>query len=222
MLLTKRYVLSKICRHSIKLQRLYSFLKKKKGTHIFFSPNKPGGLNITCKCLASIVHKHSLHLWGHWDSRESGCPTTEGHLHGGQWRIQGSGSRWLRRLCSWERRPLRCPPERQLTLPSLETYFSGLKMTPHELDLSSQVRGAEAFTGGHDSILSGSGGLVAVVSGSLPPHELRVALQAPLSVGFPRQEYWSGLLFLSPSIILFEPKLMLFLLMFYKNKWTQK
>ena len=26
-----------------------------------------------------------------------------------------------------------------------------------------------------------------------------VAHQAPLSVGFPRQEYWSGLLFLSPG-----------------------
>ena len=25
-----------------------------------------------------------------------------------------------------------------------------------------------------------------------------VALQAPLSIGFPRQEYWSGLLFPSP------------------------
>ena len=67
--------------------------------------------------------------------------------------------------------------------------------------LFSQVRGAEAFRGGHDSTLSGSGGLVAVASGSLQPHELHVAHQAPLSVGFPRQEYWSGLLFLSPSII---------------------
>ena len=27
---------------------------------------------------------------------------------------------------------------------------------------------------------------------------LTVALQAPLSMGFPRQEYWSGLLFPSP------------------------
>ena len=26
-----------------------------------------------------------------------------------------------------------------------------------------------------------------------------VALQAPLSIGFPRQEYWSGLSFLSPG-----------------------
>ena len=26
-----------------------------------------------------------------------------------------------------------------------------------------------------------------------------VALQAPLSIGFPRQEYWSGLPFLSPG-----------------------
>ena len=108
--------------------------KKKRHTHIFFSPNKPGGLNITCKCLASIVHKHSLHLWGHWDSRESGCPTTEDHLHGGQWRIHLSS--WLRHLCFWERRVLHCPLERQLTLPSLETYVSGLEMTPHEQDLS--------------------------------------------------------------------------------------
>ena len=26
-----------------------------------------------------------------------------------------------------------------------------------------------------------------------------IALQSPLSMGFPRQEYWSGLLFLSPG-----------------------
>ena len=136
MLLTKRYVLSKIYCHSIKLQCLYCLLKKKKKkrhTHIFFSPNKPGGSNITCKCLASVVHKHSLHLWGHWDSRESGRPTTEDHLHGGQWRIHLSS--WLRHLCFWERRVLRCPPGRQLTLPSLETYFSGLRW-PHTSRIS--------------------------------------------------------------------------------------
>ena len=35
-----------------------------------------------------------------------------------------------------------------------------------------------------------------VVSDSFQPH---VARQAPLSVGFSRQEYWSGLPFLSPG-----------------------
>ena len=38
-----------------------------------------------------------------------------------------------------------------------------------------------------------------VVSNSLQPHGLYVVHQAPLSVGFPRQEYWSGLPFLSPG-----------------------
>ena len=37
-----------------------------------------------------------------------------------------------------------------------------------------------------------------VVSGCLQPHDC-VALQAPLSMGFPRQEYWSGLPFPSPG-----------------------
>ena len=37
-----------------------------------------------------------------------------------------------------------------------------------------------------------------VVSDSLRPHGL-VACQASLSVGFSRQEYWSGLFFLSPG-----------------------
>ena len=36
-----------------------------------------------------------------------------------------------------------------------------------------------------------------VVSDSLRPHGL--ARQAPLSMGFPRQEYWSGLPFLPPG-----------------------
>ena len=35
------------------------------------------------------------------------------------------------------------------------------------------------------------------MSYSLQPHGL--ALQAPLSLGFPRQEYWSGLLFSFPG-----------------------
>ena len=36
------------------------------------------------------------------------------------------------------------------------------------------------------------------VSDSLQPHGLYVARQAPLSLGFSRQEYWSGLPFPSP------------------------
>ena len=40
-----------------------------------------------------------------------------------------------------------------------------------------------------------------VVSDSLRPHVLYVAHQAPLSKGFPRQEYWSGLPFPSPGDI---------------------
>ena len=38
-----------------------------------------------------------------------------------------------------------------------------------------------------------------VVSNSLWPHELYVACQIPLSMGFSRQEYWSGLPFSSPG-----------------------
>ena len=38
-----------------------------------------------------------------------------------------------------------------------------------------------------------------VVSNSLWPHELYIARQAPLSMGFSRQEYWSGLPFPSPG-----------------------
>ena len=38
-----------------------------------------------------------------------------------------------------------------------------------------------------------------VVSDSLWPHGLHVACQAPLSMGFSRQEYWSGLPFPSPG-----------------------
>ena len=37
------------------------------------------------------------------------------------------------------------------------------------------------------------------MSHSLRPHELTVAHQAPLSMGFSRQEYWSGLPFPSPT-----------------------
>ena len=37
------------------------------------------------------------------------------------------------------------------------------------------------------------------LSNSLQPHGLYVAHQAPLSMGFSRQEYWSGLLFPSPG-----------------------
>ena len=38
-----------------------------------------------------------------------------------------------------------------------------------------------------------------VVSNSLWPHGLYVARQVPLSMGFSRQEYWSGLPFSSPG-----------------------
>ena len=41
-----------------------------------------------------------------------------------------------------------------------------------------------------------------VMSDSLQPHGLYVVHQVPLSMGFPRQEYWSGLLFPSPGDIL--------------------
>ena len=37
--------------------------------------------------------------------------------------------------------------------------------------------------------------VASVVSNSLRPYGLYVASQAPFSVGFPRQEYWSGLPF---------------------------
>ena len=48
--------------------------------------------------------------------------------------------------------------------------------------------------------LKSSGGLVAKLCLTLlRPHGLYVALQAPLSMGFSRQEYWSGLLFPSPG-----------------------
>ena len=51
------------------------------------------------------------------------------------------------------------------------------------LTLFAVQRGCEAFV----CVLSRS-----VVSDSLRPHGLYVALQAPLSMGFSRQEYWSG------------------------------
>ena len=38
-----------------------------------------------------------------------------------------------------------------------------------------------------------------VVSNSAQPHELHAACQGPLSMGFSRQEYWSGLSFPSPG-----------------------
>ena len=37
--------------------------------------------------------------------------------------------------------------------------------------------------------------VMSVMSTSLKPHELSITHQAPLSMGFPRQEYWSGLPF---------------------------
>ena len=41
--------------------------------------------------------------------------------------------------------------------------------------------------------------VTSVVSDSLQPHGLYIARQAPLSMGFSRQEYWSGLPFPSPG-----------------------
>ena len=38
-----------------------------------------------------------------------------------------------------------------------------------------------------------------VISNSLRPHRMTVAYQAPLSMGFSRHEYWSGLPFPSPG-----------------------
>ena len=40
-----------------------------------------------------------------------------------------------------------------------------------------------------------------VMSDSLRPHELHAAYQSPLSLGFSRQEYWSGLTFPSPGYL---------------------
>ena len=37
------------------------------------------------------------------------------------------------------------------------------------------------------------------VSNSVQPHGLHAACQAPMSMGFSRQEYWSGLSFPSPG-----------------------
>ena len=38
-----------------------------------------------------------------------------------------------------------------------------------------------------------------IMSNSLQPHRLYIACQAPLSMGFCKQEYWSGLPFPSPG-----------------------
>ena len=50
-----------------------------------------------------------------------------------------------------------------------------------------------------NNINSESESEVAFVSDSLQPHGLTIAYQAPLSLGFSRQEYWSGLPFPSPG-----------------------
>ena len=44
--------------------------------------------------------------------------------------------------------------------------------------------------------------VASVVSNSLQPHGLLVARQAPLSMGFSKQEYWSGLPCPSPGDLL--------------------
>ena len=41
--------------------------------------------------------------------------------------------------------------------------------------------------------------VASVASDSLRPHGVYAAHQAPLSLGFPRQEYWSGVPFPSPG-----------------------
>ena len=48
----------------------------------------------------------------------------------------------------------------------------------------------------------GGGGGCGLVAKSCPTHAIpwTVALQAPLSMGFSRQEYWSGLPFPSPTM----------------------
>ena len=49
-----------------------------------------------------------------------------------------------------------------------------------------------------DLLWSESEIVYSVMSNSLQPHELYIAHQAPLSMEFSRQEYWSGLIFPSP------------------------
>ena len=48
--------------------------------------------------------------------------------------------------------------------------------------------------------------VTSVVSNSLRPYGLTVAHQAPLSMGFSRQEYWSGLPYLPPGDLL-DPRI---------------
>ena len=48
-----------------------------------------------------------------------------------------------------------------------------------------------------DMTVKSEGLVCSVISDSLPPHVM--AQQAPLFMGFPRQEYWEGLPFPSPG-----------------------
>ena len=80
-------------------------------------------------------------------------------------------------------------------------FYSGAKWFPsgtceivfqtHRLEWSWLVRGKFIFC---HCVLSWS-----VVSDSAPPWT--IACQAPLSMGFPKQEYWSGLPFLLHGIV---------------------
>ena len=177
------------------------FSKKKKGTGtLFFSPNKPGGLNITCKCLASIVH-NTLSIWeatetaGSWaarllraistaDNGEPTCPVGSSVCVSGRdkfYVVHWRGS-WLWLLYKPISQAVKWPRKSRTSL------FP-----------DSWGRGFQRRSRWHplwEWWFSRS-----VISGSLLPHELYAAHRAPLSVGFPREEYWSGLLFLSPSII---------------------
>ena len=72
---------------------------------------------------------------------------------------------------------------------------------------ANHLRGTWALQALQSLINCGGGGaveiplLVLLVAKSCPTFATpwTVALQAPLSIGFPREEYWSGLPFLSPG-----------------------
>ena len=53
------------------------------------------------------------------------------------------------------------------------------------------------MSGSYDMTVKSEGLVCSVISDSLPPHVM--AQQAPLFMGFPRQEYWEGLPFPSPG-----------------------
>ena len=53
------------------------------------------------------------------------------------------------------------------------------------------------MSGSYYMTVKSEGLVCSVISDSLPPHVM--AQQAPLFMGFPRQEYWEGLPFPSPG-----------------------